>query len=167
MTNVVWAGTASETVEYHIYRSEDGTSFHIIGIADGGATSFEDNDMHSPHYYYKVTAVNTIPGGETCESAPAMSMDGSHDYVYVAVTGVGENDSHVNVYPNPTAGQLTIEARNMTHIVVMNAVGQVVYDAPVEGDKVLLDLAQYGTGVYMVRIQTANETLVRKVLVAN
>ena len=43
--------------------------------------------------------------------------------------------------------------------------GQVVYDASVEGDEATLDLARYGVGMYMIRIDTMNETIAKRVSV--
>jgi hypothetical protein len=163
VTNAIWAGTASETDHYNIYRSFNGTDYTYIGWADGDATSYEDHDIQNVNQYYKVTAVNTIAGGETCESAFAMSIDGIHDYVYMQTLDVEEAGNRVNVYPNPTQGNLNIEAIGMKHITVMNVLGQVVMDAPAEAEKVSLDLKQYGSGMYVVRINTEHETILKKI----
>ena len=165
VVNAVWSGTASETVRYNVYRSFDGSNYSLIGYANGNATSYDDNDIQAVNCYYKVTAVNSVAGDETCESAPAMAADGTHDYVYVSTDGLNEDNNDVRVYPNPTAGLLTVKAQGMTRITVMNTLGQVVYDAPVAGDEALLDLAQYGKGMYMVRIDTAGQTIVKRVSV--
>ncbi|MBO6026331.1 MAG: choice-of-anchor J domain-containing protein [Bacteroidales bacterium] len=165
VTNAIWAGTASETVHYNIYRSFDGVDFNLIGYADGNVTSYDDYDVQSVNQYYKVTAVNTIAGGETCESAYAMSTDGIHDYVYAQTVGVEEMGRDVMMYPNPTNSMLHIDAVGMKCIVVLNAMGQVVYDAPAESEAVVLDLGQYGAGMYVVRITTENETVVKQVSV--
>ena len=166
VTNALWAGTASETDHYNVYRSFNGTDYTYIGGADGDATSYNDNDIQNVNQYYKVTAVNTISGDETCESAFAMSVDGIHDYVYMQTLGVDEAKQSVSVYPNPTQGDLSIEAVGMKHITVMNALGQVMMDAPVDTEKVSLNLGQYGPGMYLIRVETERETLIRKVSVA-
>jgi hypothetical protein len=165
VTNAVWAGTASETVGYKVYRSFDGSNYNVIGWADGGAVGYDDHDIQSVNCYYQVTAVNSMPGDETCESAPAMSSDGSHNYVHVITDGVSEQNEDISVYPNPTSGKLAIKAEEITRITVLNAMGQVVYDAPVEGDEATLDLARYGVGMYMIRIDTMNETIAKRVSV--
>ena len=165
VTNAIWAGTASETDHYNVYRSFNGTDYTCIGMADGDATSYEDYAIQNVNQYYKVTAVNTIVGGETCESAFAMSVDGIHDYVYMQTLGINETKQSVSVYPNPTHGDLSIEAVGMKHITVMNALGQVVMEAPVETEKVSLNLGQYGSGMYLIRVETERETLIKKVSV--
>ena len=165
VTNAIWAGTASETLRYKVYRSFDGSNYDMIGYADAAAVSYDDNDIQSVNCYYQVTAINTMPGGQVCESAPAMSTDGSHNYVHVTTDAISEGRDMVNVYPNPTDSHVTIEAMGMKHVVVLNALGQVVYDVVADGDKVGLDLGEYGAGIYMVRIDTGNETVVRRISV--
>jgi hypothetical protein len=163
VTNAVLAGTASETAHYHVYRSLDGSNYHMIGWADGDAVSYDDNDIQSVNCYYKVTAVNTMPGNTTCESAPAMASDGIHDYVTVQTDGVNELDADTKVYPNPTHGQITIEAEGMSRVTVMNALGQTVYDAPADADQTVLNLSQYGTGMYLIRISSEKGVCVKRV----
>lgn len=161
VTNAVWAGTVSETMRYNIYRSFDGVNYNLIGYADGSTTSFDDNDIQNVNQYYKVTAVNTVSGGNTCESAFAMSVDGIHDYVYAQTLGIAENTSNIGVYPNPTTGVVNISADGIRNIVVMNSLGQKVYET-VENQ---IDLSQFGDGMFMLRIVTENGVSLKRVLV--
>ena len=86
-------------------------------------------------------------------------------YVDVNVTGVDEIMGNVVVYPNPTNNNVTIEAARMNHITVVNALGQVVYDADVDADMLQLNLGQYTAGLYMVRINTEYGVSVQRVTV--
>ena len=165
VTNAVWAGTASETLFYQIYRSFDGSNYNMIGWADGDAVSYNDNDIQAVNCYYKVTAVNTMPGNTSCESDPAMAIDGIHDYVTVVTDGVNELDAESKVYPNPTNGQVNIEAEGMKRVTVTNALGQTVFDAPTDSNQMVLNLSQYGTGIYLIRISFENEVRVQRVSV--
>ena len=106
----------------------------------------------------------TIVGGE-CESAPAMAADGIHDYVTVHTDGVNESSADTKVYPNPTNGQITIEAEGMNRVTVTNALGQTVYDAPADADQTVLDLSQYGTGMYLIRISSEKGVSLKRVSV--
>jgi len=58
-----------------------------------------------------------------------------------------------------------IEAEGMTHITVVSVLGQVVYDADVNGDEVELNMAQYTAGVYVVRIATETGVSTHRVTV--
>lgn len=159
--NAVWAGTASVTEKYNIYRSFDGNNYTLIGYANGNATSYVDNDVEHYDQYYKVTAVNTMPGGETCESDFAMAVDGIHNYVHVTTDGVEETESNVSVYPNPTNGIVTINADGLKNIVVVNTLGQKVFET-IENQ---IDLSQFGTGLYMLKIETEHGNSVKRIMV--
>ena len=76
---------------------------------------------------------------------------------------IGEVANNVAVYPNPTENVVNVIAPNMSHVTVMNTLGQVMYDADAEGDQLVLDMSQYESGMYMVRVSTENGTIVKRV----
>jgi hypothetical protein len=84
------------------------------------------------------------------------------DFVYDAIA---ENEIVNAIYPNPTSGDLHINATAMKHISVYNAMGQMVYDQDVTGDEVILNMGQYEAGVYMVNVITENGSSVKRVTV--
>ncbi len=162
VTNAVWAGTTSVTYGYYVYRSANGQNYDLIGVVTGSAMHFDDHDTSMETCYYQVTAINTIVGGE-CESAPAMAVDGIHDYVMVHTDGVNEQDADLRVYPNPTHGQITVEAKGLNRVTVMNVLGQTVYDAPTDANQAVLNLSQYGAGLYLIRISSEKGFSVKRV----
>ena len=78
---------------------------------------------------------------------------------------IAENELVNSIYPNPTSGDLHINAEAMTRISIVNAMGQVVYEQNVNADEVVLDMAKYEAGVYMVNIFTENGSSVKRVTV--
>ena len=82
----------------------------------------------------------------------------------MVVTSVAENNG-IALYPNPTNGNITIDAQNMSRITVVSVLGQVVYDLEVEGDQQIINMAQFNAGVYMVRIATENGVSTQRVTV--
>jgi len=164
VTNAVWAGTTSVTYGYYVYRSADGQDYNLIGVVTGSDMHFDDNDTSMETCYYQVTAINTIVGG-SCESAPAMSIDGIHDYVTAHTDGVNELDDDFRMYPNPTRDQVTIEAKGMNRVTVMNALGQTIYDVSVNAEQAVLNLSHYGAGMYLIRISSEKGVSVKRVSV--
>ena len=69
------------------------------------------------------------------------------------------------IYPNPTSGDLNIKATAMTHISIVNTMGQVVYNQDVNADEMVIDMAKFESGVYMVNIITENGSSVKRVTV--
>ena len=79
--------------------------------------------------------------------------------------GIEENGVINAIYPNPTSAELHINATAMRHISVYNAMGQMVYDQDVNADEMVLNMAQYEAGVYMVNVITENGTSVKRITV--
>jgi hypothetical protein len=67
---------------------------------------------------------------------------------------VNEIANNTKIYPNPTSGKINIEVAGMTHVTVVNAIGQFVYDADVDADQVNVDMTPFPAGAYLVRIVT-------------
>lgn len=91
-----------------------------------------------------------------------------------ACTGFGEMDSQtmVSVYPNPNNGEFALEINNApageARISIVNAVGESVYDSRFmisqtrHQEKFNVNLS---SGVYFLKMETANGKLVRKLIV--
>lgn len=84
-----------------------------------------------------------------------------------AVTvGVHENENdRVSVYPNPVEDEVTVKAADMTHIRIVNALGQIVYDNELKADETRIPMGNFGSGVYVIHITTANGTFTQRVVV--
>jgi len=164
VNNAVWAGMASETLRYHIYRSFDGVDYTMIGVADGDATSFDDNAIQNVNQYYKVTAVNSVSGGLTCESAYAMSVDGIHDYVYAQTLGIDDiDDNGMTVYPNPTTGFIYINSNNLeSEYHIVNAIGETVLTGNITSENQLIDISNLPNGLYFVKIGLSVQKFLKK-----
>jgi hypothetical protein len=93
-------------------------------------------------------------------------------YRYVNVTdcklSVGEGlKEYVKLYPNPSTGQfqITIQlpyASGLT-VTITNSLGQVVRsitELQTTGNTYQLDLSEFGSGLYMVKVNTVNESAV-------
>ena len=144
---------------FNIYRMEGVVKDAelIAEIPFTGASNYEFFDAvdEQGDFEYNVTSVY-VRGGEQCESE-AESI-GS-----IIITDIEENtDESIQVYPNPTNGLLTVSGDGMMHISVSNMLGQRLMEATAES-YATLDLTDYGQGIYLVRIETANGVKVQKV----
>jgi hypothetical protein len=149
-----------------VYRSTDNDEYNYIGSVPyvEGQPYYEyiDTPEEAGMYYYQVT----LEYDNDCESAPAEAFDNpAQDYVTATVTGMGENDSNVALYPNPTSGNVTIEAAGMSRITVVSVLGQVVFDAEVNADNYTLNMGQFNAGMYMVRIYSESGVSIKRVTV--
>ena len=156
----------SQIVKYNVYRSNDaaGTYDYLGFVAEDGSGYYEyiDTPNAAGTYYYQVTAVYD----NDCESDPAPAFDDpTHSYVSASVDAVGENSDMVALYPNPTKGNVTIEANGMSRITVVSVLGQVVFDTELNADVYTLNMAQFNAGMYLVRVYTEEGVVVKRVTV--
>ena len=126
-----------------------------IDFDGNGTYSYFDNTygLVPEDTYYSVRCFYSN-GWEQCES--------EFRDVMVTITDVAENAAEVRLYPNPTNGQLHIEGQGLMTVSAYDMLGQEVLRIEAE-DQTTMDLSQYGSGIYMVRIETANQVVIKKV----
>ena len=152
---------------YYVYRKygEDG-EYERVKLLGQGATSYTDNTTaEEGHYYYKLYAVyNDLD----CISAPAYWINDHNQFylhAYYSTDGVNElQNNEVAVFPNPTTSRFTIEAQGLNHVTVFNTMGQKVYEMSCQAESVDIDL-NVETGIYMVRVATANGEVTKRITV--
>jgi hypothetical protein len=158
--------TRANIVSYNVYRADDANGNYVLrgSVVEAGQTLYEffDTPETAGTYYYQVKAVYD----DGCESEPALAADDpTHNYVSAFVDAIGENSDMVALYPNPTKGNVTIEANGMSRITVVSVLGQVVFDTELNANVYTLNMSQFNAGMYMVRIYTENGVTVKRVTV--
>ena len=125
----------------------------VVGVTASSYYTYE-----CPDYENHVYTVVWVDGnyGVSCEATVEYEIHHLN---------VNENELVNAIYPNPTSGDLHINAQAMTRISIVNTMGQVVYEQNVNADEVVLDMAKYEAGVYMVNIYTENGSSVKRVTV--
>ena len=73
------------------------------------------------------------------------------------------SDEKLNLYPNPTLGLLTITMRTWSdgdtgELVVMDANGRIVHQAPLKGTVTDIDLSNEPAGVYRINLKVGSKT---------
>ena len=113
--------------------------------------------------------VNWTEDGEEVSTDPTYVFTITRDRDLVAhfihTEGVGEGSVTAKVYPNPTQGEFTLEGEGLSHVRIVNAFGQTVYSADLEGNQVRIDLSAMGKGIYMMHIDAEGGQTVKKVVV--
>lgn len=104
---------------------------------------------------YSVVATST----DNCVNAASVNV------TVDACTGINKNLSNVVVvYPNPSAGVFTIESEGTCHLVIYNAIGQLVHQKQFN-TTTSIDLTAAQSGVYFVRVTNAQGAVVIKQLI--
>ncbi len=145
---------------FNVYRAEaiNKDEEPIAEIPYTGAMHYEffDNLIENQcgGYGYWVTSVY-VKNDDNCESAD--------EAVSITVTDVKENaDSKIHVYPNPTNGMLNIEGQGTMLISISNLLGQTLQETTAEGN-IVLDMSRFESGMYLIRIESADGVTVQKI----
>ena len=158
---LIWSKPAITPYLHHfqVYRTLGDNNELIAEIDYDGSTNYGyfDNTygVALDDTRYSVRSVYTN-GWESCESE---FVD-----VLVSITDVAENTADIHVYPNPTNGQLHIDGQSTMTVSVYDMLGQEVLRTEAEG-QAIMDLSQYGSGIYMVRVENGNSVTLHKVSV--
>ena len=69
----------------------------------------------------------------------------------------------VNIYPNPVNDKLIIEANEaISNVEIYNLTGALVISQECNSEKVEMEVSELQSGVYFIRMTTANATEIRR-----
>ena len=71
----------------------------------------------------------------------------------------------ITLFPNPTNGDLTINAEGMKHVALFNLLGQMVYETTTDSDEYNANLSSLNAGLYLVRVSTEQGVFTQRVVV--
>lgn len=83
------------------------------------------------------------------------------------VSGVNQNEvQEIEIYPNPANDRVNIRANSEISLVkVYNHVGQLVYETAARSNIVNLNTSEFGSGMYIFKIETENGMTVESVII--
>ena len=114
----------------------------------------------------ETSASITVEPSETTKYSVVGTKNGCDNEAEVTVNvtvGIDENlNVNTKLYPNPTDGDMKIECKGMKEISVFMPNGQCMEKLIVNEDVYTLDMSEYKSGVYYLRITNNNGTQVYK-----
>jgi hypothetical protein len=93
--------------------------------------------------------------------------EGDGKYSLVKFSNVSADEkSVVSIYPNPANEIINIESNeNIVDIKIYNEYGQIVFSSSPQNKKININISDFGSGVYFVKIKTIRENIVREIAV--
>jgi hypothetical protein len=128
-----------ENMTFKVYRPSSGETFDVTFTYDVQYPNYDNT--------FEVNGVSLVSG---------MTM---------TATSVGNmpTDLNVSVFPNPAIDQINIVSDySIKNIELVNYVGQTVYNEPVSGNSFQINVSNYSTGMYFVRIETIEGNVITK-----
>ena len=152
--NAPLPGSTGTCLRYNIYR--DGVRIGRVVNGDFEQFGYVDTISVGVHAEYYVLAVYD----DGCEAASeTLEAIGIPDDLSEAA-----ND-HVEVYPNPVEGKLTIKAEGLQRVVIYNAMGQQLASVETMESECTLNMEAYPKGIYTLHLVTRDGVVTRNVIV--
>jgi len=144
--------------------NSDGSGRLTLGCEDntdfGGLKTIEDPYLTIGNTYYIMVYSNNSPGDfQICVTHSC--SDGIQKII---------DDDNISIYPNPTNNKFSIEIDNRNesyNLEILNTIGQVVLNKKITNNVEQVDLSGQSAGVYFVKLQSGNNTIVKKVIKQN
>ena len=139
-------------------------------ITAGGASTYVWNDpANSTGGSLTVTPTNNTSYVVTGTDTKGCVSTGSVTLTVSKCTGISKVENEIvglNVYPNPTNGEFTVELNNglVKTIVVSDLSGRVILNTQTQNDKTVVNLNNFANGVYYVKIQSSTSVEILKVV---
>ncbi len=168
----VWAtpevslGQDTSICFYHSIIITPGDDYASYEWMDGSTTSSIeiDSTFGTMGSNIEVMVIVTDEHGCSNEAMVTVTLD--------ECAGIGEFElnSMIDVYPNPSDGNVTIDVSGadiqLKDIKVLNSIGRMIHQPEtLQTNKVMLNLGQYGTGIYFIILDTNLGRLTRKVII--
>jgi len=93
-------------------------------------------------------------------------VDTSSCYPIIAMNIDNTADSNIDVYPNPSAGQISISIENRTDLTVEvnNTLGQLILMKRISESDNTFSLNEYPNGTYYLKIRSENEIIMKRIV---
>jgi hypothetical protein len=141
VATLTWIAAAEmQDAKYNVYRNN-------VKIATVSETTYLDDDVE-PNVEH-TWMVKTV-----CEDGEATGIDAKEE----CKVGVKELDNKVFIFPNPSNGTITINAKDFVKIEIYNTVGQLVETKNIN----TVDVSSYNVGVYFFKVYDSNNNSVIK-----
>lgn len=76
--------------------------------------------------------------------------------LYNSITGIennGDNDAHMEIYPNPNSGIFTLFHTEQTaHVEILNELGERIYSSDLASGKTQIDISNQAKGIYILNL---------------
>src|SRR5690606_12296857 len=141
-----------------VCRGED-TELSVSGAGTytwsnlSNATTQQVSPTKTQHYIVTGTDNNSCQSTQSVQVVVALCM---------GVDELKTENLTINVYPNPTNGEFTVESPDNTHLIIMNATGQIVLEQTSTSNKTEISLGNFANGIYFVKAGSVVKKVVKE-----
>ncbi len=174
-----WAsqGTFSSPCGNSFYFDPSYPFFKDIVYAGNNKWNAKDRYYCSPdcYFFYKNVElslensnqrlkVTLIEGNFPCGSTPA-TVSYYDRSTATAIHEKSEERHDIDVYPNPTVGNIVIHSRKGGSVEIFNCTGQIIFDRNIGAGPNDVNLNELPKGIYNIKIQESEDVYYKKIVV--
>ena len=170
-----WEGINWKTLGNPIPAADmiyDHVGRYIVGGFNGVSGSVPTNVTYNDPNSYQFTTTLPASINEEQTSVVVILLDGNGNYVNstkmhvdVVVSNINiGNVEEVQIFPNPTSGEITIQGEAGASINIFDLLGRVVLTSTMANDKTTIDMSSLENGAYWVEIFNNNTLYSKKVI---
>ena len=166
---ITWNTKPSITLNGAVYLPTSTLSnqdYPNIGVTDI-VSSWYNNPSSNYGLMLEIIDKSLFNSMKFCSSNyPDTSKRPKLEICYLLATGIEnniKNEVNIKISPNPCLSNLTIETNSNTQqkVEILNLMGQSVYTSSIN-KKAIVNTSAFANGVYILKLSTAKELLVRK-----
>ena len=93
-----------------------------------------------------------------------------YNITILSIENIKQSALNVKLYPNPASDKFTIQIDNLKEaytLEILNTTGQIVFSKQLTNSAEQIDLSSQVAGVYFVKLQSVNNSVVRKIIKQN
>ena len=177
-TNYIFSITANRNLQANFTPNQftiNTSVYPLVGGSTSGSGIYNINQscllkaIHAPNYNFT----------NWTENANVVSIDSNYSFTVIAnrnlianfslILGISGNSirNSINIYPNPAKDNLVIELHkaenlNNTCITIYNIQGKEMKKFSLSHSKTEIDISDFSTGLYVVKVMNETESLLRK-----
>jgi hypothetical protein len=126
-------------------------------IVIGTGTVFVTQTLSPGTYTFYAEALACVPSSTRTAITVSVGL----------CTRMGENEmpsSNLNVYPNPTKGELSIESIDSERVEISDITGRIILSEPIFKSKSIIDISSFASGIYFLKATTTQRVNVIKII---
>ena len=167
--------TANPVTNYVLMRDDNNTgNFQQVAITAGTSNTLNDiNYANYPLANWRVDALGfncnptlRLASGNNNTLTVRVKSHSNQNNNRVAGINSANNNTSLNVYPNPSTGNITItNSQKIDELKVSDVLGNIIYETKLADQKVTLHLET--AGVYFITVISGKTSSIKKVVVNN
>jgi hypothetical protein len=127
--------------------------------------------MLLPEGIYSITCESSAYEGSTVTDVVIVGGENTSQTFYLEpvkiLTGINDaTDPQTNVWPNPAKGEVNIQSEaRISQLTFVNYLGQVVYQTRSNSNMMNVNISEFETGIYFIKIYADDDVITRKLVI--